>query len=170
MVVKATVFAFVGVAYLAHWALTNPSPDPTPSQSEWSSVLAFSGVILLLTFAVPLVARVSGGRLAFRASLIVAAGAGVASVANIVEDGLHVSWFFFVFILGTGIMQLGLLALTIALARRDGFRFLAAVPAGVIAGIDFYADAGGPIMLATWLGAAALALALPSDRTALAAR
>jgi len=83
----------------------------------------------------------------------------LSSVANVLEDGLKMEWAFFAFILGAAIMHIGLLALTIALLALGGRRHFALVPAATIVAILIYPIAGGPIMLATWLVAAALALA-----------
>jgi hypothetical protein len=55
-------------------------------------------------------------------------------------------------------MHIGLLALTVALATRGRERHLALIPAGTSAAILLFVVAGGPVMLATWLAAAALAL------------
>jgi hypothetical protein len=73
---------------------------------------------------------------------------------------------------GGAFMQLGLVALTgvIAFNGRGGYRLLALVPAGTIAAIILFVVAGGPIMLASWLTAGMLALALPTSTTARAAR
>lgn len=81
------------------------------------------------------------------------------------------SWVFFVFILGVGFTQLGLLALTgvIAFSGRGGYQLLALVPAGTIAAIILFVVGGGPLKLATWLTAAMLALALPTQTPAQAA-
>jgi len=170
LMLRSALFALVGVAFFAHWVVFDPSYEETASQSEWSHVLEFSGVILLLAIAIPTLAQLVGGRLAFRVSLVAAAGATLSSVANIFEDGLQLSWVFFVFILGTAVLQLGLLALTgvIAFSGRGGYRLLALVPAGTIAAIILFVVAGGPIMLATWLTAAMLAL--PTRSPARAAR
>jgi len=167
---QAALFAFVGAAFLAHWVVADPSYEGSASQSEWAYVLFFSGVILLLALAVPLLARPVDGRLATRVSLVVAAGASLGSIANIFEDGLQVGWVFFVFVLGSAIMLLGLLALTIVivLTGRGSQRLLAFVPAGTLAAIVLYVPAGGPLMLASWVIAATLALALPARATALA--
>src|SRR5438093_9640062 len=164
LMLRSALFAFVGLAFFVYWVVADPSFEESADQSEWSYVLAFSGVILLLAFAVPTLAQLVGGRLAFRVSLVAAAGATLSSVANIFEDGLQMSWVFFVFILGTAFIQLGLVALTgvIAFTGRGGYRLLALVPAGTIAAIIFFVVAGGPIMLVSWLTAAMLALALPT--------
>jgi hypothetical protein len=172
LMLRSALFAFVGLTFFGWWVVADPGFEESASQSEWNYVLAFSGVILLLAFAVPTLAQLVGGRLAFRVSLVAAAGATLSSLANIFEDGLQMSWVFFVFILGAAFMQLGLLALTgvIAFSGRGGYRLLALVPAGTIAAIILFVVAGGPIMLASWLTAAMLALALPTRATAQAAR
>jgi hypothetical protein len=172
LMLRSALFAFVGLAFFVYWVVADPTHEESADQSERSSVLAFSGVILLLAFAVPTLARLVGGRLAFRVSLVAAAGATLSSVANIFEDGLQMSWVFLVFILCEAFMQLGLVALTgvIAFSGPGRYRLLALAPAGTIAGITLFVVAGGPIMLASWLTAAVLALALPTSTTAQAAR
>ncbi len=59
-------------------------------------------------------------------------------------------------------MNLGLLALAgvLLITGAGRYRLLAIAPAGTVAGIVLFVVAGGPIMLATWLAAAALALVL----------
>ena len=163
---RAALFILVGLLFFAHWLVTDPTYEGSASQNEWNYVLAFSGVILSLAAAIPMFAQLAGGRFAFRASLVAAAGAAFASFANILEDGVGMGWAFFAFVSGAAILLLGLLVLTvvIALGGRGGRRLLALVPVGTIAAIIFYVIAGGPLMLATWLVAAALALALPARR------
>jgi hypothetical protein len=95
-----------------------------------------------------------GGRVASRASLVVAAGAVLSSAANILEDGPKMEWAFFAFVLGAAITLIGLLALTIAIVARGGQRHFALVPVGTMAGLLLFVIAGGPVMLATWLVAA----------------
>jgi hypothetical protein len=158
-VIRAAVFILVGVAFFSHWWFARPSFEASPTQNEWPHVLAFSAVILGLAFGVPLFSRLVGGSLAFRTSLVAAAGSVLSSIANVIEDGLSFEWAFYGFVLGTAIMLLGLLTLTIVIARGREQRHFALVPAGTMAGILFYVIAGGPILLATWLAAAALALA-----------
>ena len=55
---------------------------------------------------------------------------------------------------------------TIVIARTalGRYRLLAGIPAGTVAGILLFVVAGGPVMLVTWLGAAAVAV-LMSGRT-----
>src|SRR5262249_5976086 len=59
-------------------------------------------------------------------------------------------------------MALGLVALTIVIAftGQGGRRLLAVVSAGTLAATIFHVAVGGPLLFATWLTAAALAIAL----------
>ena len=166
-ILDAAFFALYGCAFFAWWVATDPSHEQTETQGEWPYVVAFSGVILLLGLALPRFSRLAGDRLAFRASLVVAGGAVLGSVANVFEDGLKLEWVFFVFVFSLLLIDLGLLALVIVLAvrGRGDRRALALVPAGPLLAIIFGVEVGGPLMLVTWIGAAVLALVLPG-RTA----
>ena len=156
---RAALFALVGFGVFAYWLVANPGFDTSPTQGEWPYVLAFSAIILAIALAVMQFARFAGGSVAFRASLVVAAGAILSSAANVLEDGLKMEWAFLVFVMGTAIILFGLLMLTIAVAARRGQRYFALVPIGTMAGLLLFVTAGGPLMLATWLVAAAFALA-----------
>lgn len=160
---RVALFALVGVAFFTHWVVTNPSFDG-PVSTAWSHVLAFSGLLLALAVALPVYGRMVGGRWVLRLSLVAGAGAALASVANIFEDGFGVDWAFFVFIFGTAIINLALLALAVVIARtgRGSHRLLALIPAGTVAAIIFNVWAGGIVMLVTWLAAAAVTVALHS--------
>lgn len=160
---RAGVFALTGIVNFAYWVIADPGYEESGTQTEWPYVIGFSGAILCLAVACPAYAQLVGGRGVFRVSLIPAGAFAVGSVVNIVEDGLGVDWAFFGFVLTTAIGLLGLLAFTVAVAYegRRGRRLLALVPAATIAGVIVYVAAGGPILLATWLAAAALALTLP---------
>lgn len=155
---RTALFGFTGLTFFVHWLVEHPGLDVSPTQGEWPHVLAFSAAILMLAFAVPLFARMVGQRLAIRASWVVAAGAVLASAANVVEDGLKVEWAFFVFVASTAIMLAGLLALTLLIVARSRGRGLALVPIGTLAALLFYVTAGGPVMLATWLLAGVFSL------------
>ena len=156
---RAALFALVGIASFMHWVVTDPSSEG-PISTEWPHVLAFSALLLTIAAALPVYGRMIGGRRVLRLSLIAGAGAALASVANIFEDGFGIGWFFFIFIVSTAIIDLALLAMTVVIARtrRGGHRLLALIPAATVAAIIFYVWAGGVIMLVTWLAAAALAL------------
>jgi hypothetical protein len=158
--------ALVGVAFLLHWVLADPSFEGSENQSDWRYVLGFSAALLALAVALPIFARLIGKGKVQRASLVAAAGAALSSAANIIEDGLQMGWAFFVFVLGTGVLGLGLLALTAAIATfaRGGGRLTALIPAGTLTALMFYVHAGGPVMLATWLAAAAFAVGAAQRR------
>lgn len=160
-VLRAFYFALVGSGFLAYWVIADPSYDVSDSQDEWAYVLAFSGVILSLAFAIPLFAQLAGGRWALRIALVAAAGSLLGSLANIFEDGFQVDWVFFMFVLGGAIELVGFLALAVVLAggKRGSQRLLALVPLGTAVAVIAFVPAGGPLMFATWLGAAAWALA-----------
>jgi len=165
-VLNAALFAFVGVAFLLHWILADPGFGESDAQDEWSHVLGFSAALLALAVALPLFARLVGRRDVLRVSPVAAAGAAVSSAANIVEDGLHMGWAFFVFVAGTGALGLGLIALTtaIAIVAQGSRRLTALVPAGTLAALIFYVHAGGPVMFATWFAAAVFAIAATRGR------
>ena len=158
---RAALFSSVGVAFFAHWVLADPGYDASESQDEWLHVLGFSAALLGLALALPAFALMAGAQLVLRIAFVAGAGAGLGSLANILEDGLRLDWAFFVFVLGSAILVLGLLDLTVAVIRRSDRRLLALIPAGTLAAIIFYVPVGGVVMLVTWLLAAALALAVP---------
>jgi len=155
-VLRVAYFALVGSGFLAYWVIADPGYDVSDSQDEWAYVLAFSGVILSLAFAIPLFAQLAGGRWALRIALVAAAGSALASLANIFEDGFQIDWVFFVFVLGAAIQLVGFLALAVVVAvgKRGSQRLLALVPLGTAVAIIAFVPVGGPLMFATWLGAA----------------
>jgi hypothetical protein len=157
--VRPALFALTGIAFFAYWALAHPTFEASASQSEWPTVLGFSATLALLGVAIPVFGRMAGGRWVARLALAAGAAVGTSSVANVLEDGLHQEWAFAIFVLGEAALLVSLLALTVLIAarRRGVDRLLALVPAGTVIGILLFVVAGGVIMLATWLGAAAAA-------------
>ena len=149
-----------GVLLFVYWVVARPSFEMTASMTEWPHVLWFSATLLSLAVALPVFGRMVGGRWVVRLASIAGAGLGLSSVANIFEDGFRIEAFFFAFILGTLILDVALLALTIIIARTipGRYRLFAVTPARTVAGILLFVAAGGPIMLVTWLAAAAAAL------------
>jgi hypothetical protein len=145
--------------------IADPGFDESDSQSEWTHVLGFGGALLILAVALLLYGRMVGGRRAFQVSAIVGASLALAAVSNVVEDGLGKEAFFLVTAVLTAVTGLGLLTLTLVIARvgHGGYRWLAVIPLLTATAIVMYVWAGGPIMLAAWLGAAGLALLLPDD-------
>ena len=163
---RSLLFAFTGILLFLFWVIARPSSEMTASMTEWPNVLWFSATLLSLAIALPVFGRMVGGRPVVRLASIAGAGVGLSSAANIFEDGFRIDAFFFAFILGTLILDVALLALTIVIARTvpGRYRLLAGIPAGTVAGILFFVVAGGPIMLITWLAAAAAAVMLPGRR------
>ncbi len=119
----------------------------------------FSATLAVLAVALPVFGRMLGGRWVVRQALVAGGAMGLSSVANIFEDGLQLDWAFAVFIAGEVVSLVSLLSLTVVIGatRRGSGRLLALVPAGTAFGILLFVAAGGIIMLATWLGAAAAA-------------
>jgi hypothetical protein len=163
---RSLLFALTGVAFFVFWVGARPSGEMTASMQEWPNVLWFSATLMTLAVALTVFGRMVGGRYVARLALVGGAGVALSSVANVFEDGFRIDAAFFVFILGTLILDLALLALTIQVARTapDRIRRLALIPAGTLAGILLFVGPGGPVMLLTWLGAAAAAVKMRRDR------
>lgn len=168
---RALLFALTGVALFVFWAGTHPSFEMTASMKEWPQVLWFSATLFVLAIALPVFGRMVGGRSTVRLASIGGAGIGLSSVANIFEDGFGIDAAFFGFVAGTLILNVSMIVLVIVIARtmpgRSGL--LALVPLGTVTGILLFVVAGGPIMLVTWLGAAAWVLVRASRRAPTAA-
>jgi hypothetical protein len=161
------LFTLVGGLFFAYWVLADPSYEPTDSLTDPKYVLLFSGALLALAVALPEYASLSGTRAARRTSALPAAGAALGCIANFVEDGLGLGWAFWLFFVGSAVTVIGLLTLTVVMAatNRGRRRSLALVPAATLVAVVFYVSIGGPLMLAAWLGAGALALAAGGEAT-----
>ena len=177
---RAVLFTFAGVVWCVRslQAFSDPEYMDPESASDWFAVLSFSAGLFALAFALPMFARLIGGRVVFRLSLLPAAGAALAGLSNLFEDALHWSgppgssgWAFWLFILGTGMTGIGLVAFSIlvAVVSSGRRRLLAAVPAATLIGVMLFESGGGVLILAAWLAAAAMALGHPARTAALAA-
>jgi hypothetical protein len=157
---RSLLFVLTGVLFFVYWVVARPSFEMTASMTEWPHVLWFSATLLSLAVALPVFGRMVGGRSVVRLASLAGAGVGLSSIANVFEDGFRIEAFFFAFILGTLILDVALLVLTVVVARTSPGRYglLAVIPAGTLAGILLFVVAGGPIMLVTWLAAAAAAV------------
>lgn len=179
---RAALFTVVGVVWCANslHSFTDPEYMDPESASDWFAVLSFSAGLFALAFALPMLARLIGGRVVFRVSLVPAAGAALAGLSNLFEDALHWAgppgssgWAFWLFILGTAVTVVGLVAFTVvvAVAGRGRLRLLAAVPAATLIDVLFLHEAGGGVLvLAAWLAAAVMVLGRPARTAAQAAR
>jgi hypothetical protein len=162
--VLGVLFAGVGLALATFWLVADPGRDIV--RTEWAYVLAFSGVLLVLAVGLVAMGRAVGGRWALRFSLLSAAACSVASVVNVVEDGLGQEWAFFAFVVCLIVIDLGLLAMTIAIAvtAEGRLRWFALAPAGTLVGVLFPVEAVWVVMLLTWLAAASIAITAPRRR------
>jgi hypothetical protein len=154
------LFALTGIALFAYWALARPSLGMTSWMREWSHVLWFSATLLLLAGALVTFGRMVGSRQVVGVATLAGAAIALSSLANVIEDGFRVDAAFFLFILGTLIGLIALLALAVTITRTgsDRSRLLALVPAATMAGLLLFVPSGGPILLITWLVAAGLAV------------
>jgi hypothetical protein len=163
---RAVLFVLTGAALFAFWVIARPSTHMTDAMREWPQVLWFSATLLTLAVSLPVFGRMVGGSQVVRLATIAGAGIGLSSFANILEDGLRIDAAFFLFIAGTITLDVALLLLTITMVRSSEItsRALGVIPAGALAGILLFVAVGGPVMLVTWLAAAAAALWLRPNR------
>jgi len=157
---RALLLTFPGIAFLAYWVIADPGYEASAGQTTWPHVLGFSAALATLAVALPVFGGQVTGSSARRWSAVAGAAVGANSITNILEDGLGVEWMFMVFVAGTAVMIIGLagLAAVIARAREPRTRVLALIPMGTIVATVAFVAAGGPIMAASWLGAAAATL------------
>ena len=166
---RPALFALVGIHGLIFWVVAHPATQATFIQRQWPNVLWFSALLLSLGIAVLVFGRMAGGRAAVRWAAVAAAAISLASLVNIVEDGFRIEEAFLFFVLCTATFEIALIALTVVIARtpQARYRLLALVPAGTLAAILFFVAGGGPILLVTWLVAAAGALTIATSPAAL---
>ena len=109
------------------------------------------------------------GRWVVRLTTLAAVAGLVGSIENILEDGFGWSWLFLVFVASlwaTLACLLGM-AVLIAMRRRGRERYVALIPAGAAIGVVAFVEAGGVIMLVTWLAATFVSYAITaSERNA----
>lgn len=165
-VLRVSLFLATGLVWCAISlrAVLDPTYQVPPVPGDWFSVLSFSAAIFALAIALPVLAQTLGDGRVVSASLVGAAGAAAAGVANIVEDGLRIEWAFFVFIGGALVLEIGLLAMAalILIRVRGRLRFLAAVPVVMLLDVLLLHEFGGGVLvLAAWLLAAASTVTTP---------
>lgn len=152
------LFAGVGLAFLVLFlhGLTGPDFQDPVTVSDWFATLGFSGALFALAAALPRLGRMFDELRIRRVSFIPSVGAALGGASNILEDGLQLDWAFWFFVLGSGLVVVGLAALTMAivLLGRGSDRLLAAVPAATLVGQLVFPVGGGVLMAAAWLGCA----------------
>jgi len=116
-----------------------------------ASVLSFSVALALLAAGAYVIGQLSGGgRAIVVAAWVTGLGALVASVANVIEDGLGVSAFGQIFSLGVLGIIAGLFGLAILLTSTRRW-FLACLAAATLIGVFGSNEAGGGyVILAAW--------------------
>ena len=154
---RALLFTLPGVAFLAYWVIADPGYEASAAQTKWPYVLGFSGALATLGVALPVFGGQVTGRNARRWSAVAGAAVGANSLTNIIEDGVGVEGMFMVFVAGTAVMIVALIGLSVVIATAPGStsRLLALIPVGTVVATVAFVAAGGPIMAATWIGAAA---------------
>jgi hypothetical protein len=150
--------------------LTDPAYQDPETAADWFAVLSFSAALFALAFALPMLAQLISGRV-FKVSLVPTVGAALAGLSNLLEDALQLGWAFWLFILSTALIIVGLVAfiIVVAVAGRGRLRLLAAVPAATLAAILLFPVGGGVLIVAAWLAAAAIGLRRPARSAAQAA-
>lgn len=168
---RAALFAATGVLWCMYALLflTDPNYQDPASAADWLTVLSYSAGLFALAFAFPALAQLMGSLGVFRVSLVPAVGAALAGLGNLLEDGLQMDWASLAYALGGGLVMVGFVVFTVALAvaGRGRLRLLAAVPVAQLIGMQLLqkVPAIGVLVLVAWLTAAVLALGLPT-RTA----
>lgn len=169
---RAALFTATGVTLCVRslQTYTNPAYQHPVNAADWIAVVSFSVGLLGLAAALPMFAQLIDGRRVFRVSLIPAAGAALAGVTNILEDGMQMHDLFIVFVASAWLTLVGLIAFTVVVARAGSgrTRLWAAVPAATLVGQMLFPVGGGVLMLAAWLAAARLALQTRTRIVALA--
>lgn len=159
---RPILFVVVGVLWCARslQSLTDPAYTDPGNVWDWLAVVSFSAALFALAVALPAFAQLVGGQLVFVVSLVPAAGAMIAGIGNLLEDGAQLEWAGdWLYLPSVTLFVLGLIALTvtIAAAGRGRARLLAAVPALTLVG--GLLEAGGAVLvLAAWLAAASMAV------------
>jgi hypothetical protein len=161
--VRAALFTMVGVLWCARSLQSFADPEfmEPETAADWFAVLGFSAALLALAAALPMLVRYTGGgKVVLRVSCVPAAGAALAGVSNLLEDGLQQGFAFWLFVAGSAIIAPGLVAFTVAVAAaaRGRRRLLAAVPLVSLVGMLLFESGGGVLVLAAWLAAAAVAV------------
>jgi hypothetical protein len=152
---RPAIFVLVGLGFLGYWLGVDLSRDETAAQSQWSYVLLFTAVLLLLGVGLVLFGAMLQSPLARRAAYVAGAGAVLCGAANVVEDGLGVEWVFLVFVSSLLVTDLALFVVmaTVMFTEPGARRMLALVPIGTVIGIAVFVEAGGVVMAVTWVGA-----------------
>lgn len=159
---RVVLFVGVGVVWCVRSLQSFAEPDywDPVSVADWFAVLSFSAALFALAVALPLFARVIGGRAVFWVSFVPAAGAAVEGLGNLLEDALRLGAGEVLYVVGGLVFWVGLLAFALVVAvtavGRRRLMALAVVVSGI--GLVLYESGGGVLVLGAWLAAALMAL------------
>ncbi len=159
---RVALFVAVGILWCVRslQSLAEPEYWDPVSVADWLAVFSFSAALFALAVALPLLARIIGGRAVFWVSFVPAAGAAVSGVGNLLEDALQLGAGNVFYVVGGLVFWVGLLVWTLVVAvTAVGRRRLMAL--GVVVtmiGLVLYESGGGVLVLGAWLAAAFVAV------------
>jgi hypothetical protein len=113
---------------------------------DWAAVVSFSMAWLLSAAAVLLLARDVRGSTVLLVGVVFAIAATVTGVANLIEDGLDLSWGGAPYVAGFLVAWIALIPLAIGV-WRTGARRMAVLPTALFASIALFNTGGGLIVL-----------------------
>jgi hypothetical protein len=148
IVIARLVWLATGLLWAARSLVGFANPDywDPVTALDWIAIWLYSAAWLMLAASVLLLGRLVGSREVTVATTIVAAGAIAAGVANGIEDGIGVSWFGTLYVVGFMVGWLGLLGLAATYQRARRTR-LAGLAATTFLGILMFNVGGGFIIL-----------------------
>jgi hypothetical protein len=172
-VLRASLFAITGVLWCVRSlaSFTDPAFTDPENAWDWFAVVSWSAALAALALSLLSFAQLVGGRIPMGFAVVVAAGAGIGAVGNLIEDGLQVEWAGdWLYLPGVLLLGPGLVGLTLAVLvhGRGANRLLAGVPAATLIGSFLLERGGGVLVLAAWLVAAAVALRADKEHGTLA--
>ena len=157
---KAAIFVLTGLLWLVYGALIQLGANYLDPRHliDFAAIYLFSGALLSLALALPLLGRLGSRSWMERVGLLGGIGSGSAAVVNVLEDGLNIEWMFLPFVVSALVLAVALLLLTVGFAffEQGWARLLALVPVSGLIGAQGLA--GGLVALVAWLSAAAFVL------------
>jgi hypothetical protein len=160
------VAAALSLAYAAIGFADTNSDDPQ-SVSDYAAVILFSAALIGVAAALAFLRQLRAAPSRSSASIglaAAAAGAALAGVGNFIEDGLGVSAFGLLFVLGGLALIVGVLAAaTMAITTAPPWRWVGVALFLLAAGIAIGEEPGFALVALVWL-ALAFGLVVPMSR------
>ena len=113
---------------------------------DWTAVIAYTAALVWLGLAIFCIGRLVPSALVRTTALIAAMAPIVTGLANLVEDGFDVAAASSVYVAGSLLTVVGLVALAVVLVQARALR-LAVLCLLVIVGLFFVVDGGGVVIL-----------------------